>query len=206
MTYAELADVILKGLALVGTVVAFVAGLVQYSGAQRWKRSEWVAQEMRQFFGDEVVRRALLMIDWGERDITFPAETAEASPQRVRVTDAMVAGALKHHSDRPEGFKPHETAIRDTFDRFLDGLERFASFRAAKLVTADDIRPYLAYWIHHVRSAQGAADEAHRLVQLRSYIEQYGFRGVQRLFEDYMNDPLLSVPNTDWWRYRPKAG
>jgi hypothetical protein len=79
------------------------------------------------------------------------------------VTDAMVAGALKHHAERPEGFQPHETVIRDTFDRFLDGLERFASFRAAKLVTADDIRPYLAYWIHHVRSAQGVADDAHRL-------------------------------------------
>jgi hypothetical protein len=84
MTDAELANVIRKSVALLGTGVAFVAGLVEYAGAQRWKRSEWVAQEMRQFFGDEAVRRALLMIDWGEREITFSAETSEAGPQRIR--------------------------------------------------------------------------------------------------------------------------
>ena len=142
------------------------------------------------------------MIDWGQRDIVFPVNVAEGGTKRVRITDAMVAEALKHHSERADGFEPDETLIRDTFDRFLDGLERFASFRAAGLVTAEDIKPYLAYWIHHVRSAQGASDKAERLVQLRSYIEQYGFRGVQRLFEDYQDDPLLLTTQSDWWQYR----
>ena len=203
MTSAELAEVILTGVGLLGAGIAFVAGLLQYVRAQRWKRAEWVAQEMRQFYSYEAVGRALLMIDWGEREIAFPVEGTGEHVTSVRVTDAMVTGALKHHSERPEGFGPHETQIRDTFDRFLDGLERFASFRAAGLVTAEDLKPYLAYWIHHIRSARGAVDEAERLVQLRSYIEQYGFRGVQRLFEDYKGDPLLIATQANWWRYEP---
>jgi hypothetical protein len=203
MTDAEIADVVLKTVGLCGAAVAFFAGLAQYARAQRWKRSEWVAQEMRQFFSDPAVRRALLMIDWSGREISFPAEDGEGV-SRVRVSDTMVADALKHHSERPEGFQPDETLIRDTFDRFLDGLERFASFRAAGLVSTEDIKPYLAYWIHHIRSARGLAEDR-RLVQLRSYIEQYGFRGVQQLFEDYKTDPLLSGAQSEWWRYTPSS-
>lgn len=202
MTDAEVADAVLKALALLGAAIAFCAGLFQYVRAQRWKRAEWVAQEMRQFFSDEAVGRALLMIDWGARAIAFPADGAGGGSRVIRVTDEMVTKALKHHSERQGGFEPDEAQIRDTFDHFLDSLERFASFRAAGLVTSNDLKPYLAYWIHNIRSATGAPDGAGRLVQLRSYIQQYGFRGVQRLFEDYRDDPLLATPQPDWWKYR----
>jgi hypothetical protein len=43
-----------------------------------------------------------------------------------------------------------------------------------------------------------------RLVQLRSYIGQYGFRGVQRIFDDYRHDPLLPATKPDWWKYEPR--
>ena len=74
------------------------------------------------FFTDEHVRRALVMIDWG-LDILFPIENLESGKLLVHGTDAMVAQALKYHADRVAPFKPEEQLIRDTFDRFLDGLE-----------------------------------------------------------------------------------
>jgi hypothetical protein len=59
------ADDLLKAIALVGAAVAFVIGVLQYRIGQRWKRAEWVAQEMKGLFDDPLVKSALFMIDWG---------------------------------------------------------------------------------------------------------------------------------------------
>ena len=198
MTEAEWWDVALKSLAFAGTAVAFGVGIWQYARAQRWRRSEWVAQEFRSFAQDPMVQAALRMIDWGDRRVRLFPDNAGPEGELVRVTDDMVARSLQHHSQRPNGFSPHEAAIRDTFDRFLDGIERFEAFRQARLVTAADLKPHLAYWLHHIRFAKAGDPSVERLVQLRSYIESYGYTGVQTLFGCYRGERLLPPPLTDW--------
>ena len=197
---AAAADAAFKLLVVAGGIVAFIVGLWQYTRAQAWKRSEWVAQEMRQFFSDPDVRRALLMIDWGKRDITFMTNSVPSRPVTCEVSDAMIVKALQHHTARRERFGDEEQLIRDTFDHFLDGLERFASFRAAGLVSPNDLKPYLAYWFKNIRDAKDGTGQRQRLVQLRRYIESYGFRGVQKLFLDYRDDPLLPSMPSAWWQ------
>ena len=59
--------------AMSGGLIAFLAGLTQYRRAQRWKRAEFVAGEMKEFKADPWVRNALLLLDWNERAIDlFP--------------------------------------------------------------------------------------------------------------------------------------
>jgi hypothetical protein len=201
MTDAEWWDVVLKALALTGTALAFVVGIWQYAKAQRWRRSEWVAQEVRSFVKDPMVQGALRMIDWGDRSVRLFTDNSGPDGELVRVTDDMVAKALQHHSQRPDGFNLHEAAIRDAFDRFLDGIERFEAFRQARLVTAADLKPHVAYWLHHIRAAKAGDHSVDRLVQLRSYIGAYGFTGVQTLFGCYRDERLLPTPLSDWARH-----
>jgi hypothetical protein len=198
MTDAESWDVVLKSLALAGTAIAFGVGIWQYVKAQRWRRAEWVAQEIRSFGQDSMVQAALRMIDWGDRRVRLFTDNSGAEGELVRVTDDMVAAALQHHSERPNGFNLHEAAIRDAFDHFLDGLERFEAFRQARLISAEDLKPHVAYWLHHIRSARVGDQTVERLVQLRAYIEAYGYTGVQALFGCYRDQQLLPVPLSDW--------
>lgn len=193
-------DLLLKALALLGAATAFFVGLWQYVRAQRWRRAEWVAREVSAFIQDPAVRSALHMIDWGDRSVRlFTAESREDG-ELVRVTDDMVAKALQHHGQRPDGFSVHEAAIRDAFDRFLDGLERLEAFLQAGLISGSDVRPHVAYWIHHIRSAQSGDGTVERLVQLRAYIEAYGYVGVQSLFGRFKRQSLLPMPPSDWAR------
>jgi hypothetical protein len=198
MTNLEWYDTVLKVLALVGTAIAFLTGIWQYKKAQRWRRSEWVAQEVRSFCQDPIVQAALRMIDWGNRDVRLFTENSGTEGEIVHVTDDMVATSLQHHNNRPEGFSPYEIAIRDSFDRFLEGLERFESFRQANLITAADLKPHVAYWIYHIRAAKDDDRSVDRLVQLRSYIELYGYIGVQSLFYSYRDERLVSPPSKGW--------
>src|SRR5207253_10623044 len=97
-------DDFFKAVALVGAIVAFIVGLLQYRKAQQWKRAEWVAQEMKQLFNDSVVRSVLLMIDWGARRIALYPESKIESERYLCLTDGDISRALMSHEERPNGF------------------------------------------------------------------------------------------------------
>lgn len=170
----------LTAVALAGAFGAFVTGLLQYRKAQRWKRAEWVAQEMKQLFGDPVVQAVLLMIDWGKRQIPLYPHREDDSARSVLLGDDDIARALMLHDDRPEGFTDLEADIRGAFDRLLDGWERFQSYVEAGLVTDSDLTPYLRYWAEQIcREALPGSED--RLIQLRRYMDRYGFGGAHKL-------------------------
>jgi hypothetical protein len=173
---------ILSAIALIGGSVAFILGLLQYRKGQQWKRAEWVAQEMKLFFSDPMVQNSLQMIDWGKRRILLFPHREKFEERYVVVADENVRQALLPHNERPQ-FTVIEAAIRDSFDRFLDGLERFESYVATGLVHPADLQPYLSYWGYHIASAQSGDPKEERLVQLREYMGRYGYVGALRLIK-----------------------
>jgi hypothetical protein len=173
---------LIGGAALIGASIAFFFGLLQYRKSQHWKRAEWVAQEMQLFFGDPAVNSALRMIDWSARRIELFPDHHDKAQRLVVVRDDDLAEALAMHPDRPEGFSEIEAAIRDLFDHLLDRLERINSFVEARLVSVQDVRPYLDYWAKHVVCAVEGDPKVDRLVQLRRYIRYYDYSGVEKLF------------------------
>jgi hypothetical protein len=52
-------------------------GLYQYVKAQRWKRREFIAAQIKDFEADKKIQLAMTMLDWNERTLTFPTETGE---------------------------------------------------------------------------------------------------------------------------------
>ena len=166
---------VLTAFGLAGAAGAFLIGVSQYRKSQQWKRAEWVAQEMKDFLGDPLVQAALQMIDWGNRHVRLaPGSEPEA------VTNSSVKAALRDHRGG-QGFTETEANIRDCFDRFLDGLERFDSYVTTGLVYDDNLRPYLAYWLGHIHAAGADDPSVDRLAQLRSYMKTYGFTGADAL-------------------------
>ena len=174
-------DEILKAVALAGAVVAFVVGLLQYRRGQQWKRAEWVAQEMKQLFGDPVVQATLLMIDWGSRRVPLFPDRAKPEERIVFLTNHDVARALMPHEARQgdNGFSDIEVEIRAAFDRTLDGIERFHSYVATGLVETNDLQSYLRYWARMITgpSRPPDGDDEDRLERLRAYMQKYGFEG-----------------------------
>jgi hypothetical protein len=183
-----------KFLGLLGATFAFAIGLFQYRKAQRWKRSEWVAKEMKDFFGDPAVKTALQLLDWGSRKVQLFPDKVEPEQRFVRVSDEDLRKALMYHSDHGN-FSETEAALRDLFDHFLDRLERINSFVDAHLLSSDDVRPYLDYWADHVIAAGDGGTYVDRLVQLRRYIRSYRFTGVEALFRKLSKRPFPEPKN-----------
>lgn len=157
------------------TAIAFATGIYQYWKAQRWRRAEFVAEEIRSMKADPHVRAAMLMLDWDGREIDLHPEQSTHDKRWIVVTQDLLIGALRRH-DRDPPFTADEARIRDILDAFLDYFERFNQFAEAGLVPALAFEPYLRYWCALIADRRRSAVPA-----LSDYIDFYGYHGVQRL-------------------------
>jgi hypothetical protein len=82
-------------------------------------------------------------------------------------------------------FSDDEVAIRDDYDTLLDGLERFASYVDTGLISVEDLRPYLGYWIKDIASTQCGEVYMGWTFWLLLYIDYYDFAGVESLFQAF---------------------
>lgn len=188
------------------TVIVIVAGLGQYWQAQQWKRAEFVADEMKSFFAQTGVRKAMVMIDWGTRNINLFENDSTDPKTWPLVSRRLQSDALLPHPLRKErggavdavqaeavdsdlaGFSFEEVAIRDAFDAFLDGLERFASHVENGLLAPRDLRPYLGYWIDDIARPTNDAADGEWACSLLAYIAFYRYTGVRALFQAFGHD------------------
>jgi hypothetical protein len=154
----------------VGSFVAFCIVVSTYYRTERWKLAEFLANEMKEFFASAGVQKAMLLIDWGKRRIRLLENVPDDQAISV-VTRPMQVRGLRPHvlvtanesdsdtmvvkdgadSDR---FTQPEAAIRDCYDAFLDGLERFGSYTKTGLTDVASLRPYIGYWIDDLSNQQ----------------------------------------------------
>lgn len=166
-----------------GAASAFGIGIYQYLRAQKWKRREFLASQIKDFESDRKVQAALTMLDWSGRRIAFFPDTAIA-PVVITVNDQLLCSALVPHR-AVEGYRTHEAHIRDCFDRLFDGLVRFANFVEAGLISVNELRPYLRYWM---RSISGTNQDYHSsdvYTLLHHYIISYDFTEAKQLIESF---------------------
>jgi len=205
----------IKIIGLLGAAVAFTIALLQYRRADLWRRSEFVANEMKRFFENQQVRNALLMIDWGARRINIELTEKIKLEDCPRIDRALQISALMPHTVTLEWAVPQdsiqnlderlvktrlgsytlvETLIRDTYDALLDSFDRFEHFVEAGVVAAGELEPYLRYWIKDITRTDLRGLEAAWQLSLLTYIAFYEFSGVQELFQGFGHDIRPSGP------------
>lgn len=185
-------DVCVEGrewFATLATFLVILGGLYQYWSAQQWKRAEWVAGETQAFFSDPKVMNALYMLDWNARRLPLLLDAPESKQTYFEYGADLLDTALYSRSTIPldpqtkmeRSFTEEELAIRDSFDRMLSRLERFEIFVRQGLVSFADLRPYIEYWIELIGDADFGRKPKATIKRLWSYINDYGFDGVQSL-------------------------
>jgi hypothetical protein len=200
MTQIELeyAKLLVQAIGLLGTLVVAGIAMRTFRRTEKWKRAEFLASKMKEFFDDRRVQQAMTLVDWGSRRVQLLDGTAPNGGV-VRATRALQARALLPHTmvdegtgsdvegDREEGvpmrrYTSEEAAVRDRYDSFLDGLERFAGYVESGLVDAAALRPYLGYWVDDIHAPTKDVDDAEWCAALLTYIHFYQYSGVQKLF------------------------
>ncbi len=191
--------------AILLSALALTYGVYQYARQHRWQRLAFLRQVVQEFEQNPDIRNALKILDFEEyRD--YQIQTGEV-PITFQVTNELLIQALASHSDRVRKKKALdvnltgqkeapdttalqnyqiETALRDWFNKLLNGLEHFGYLLDSNVVTKQELAPWLIYWIRLISDPlyrRGSASKFYD--QLYNYIHNYGFMGVQRLFERY---------------------
>lgn len=195
--------------------LSLLAAAAQYKSKNRWHRIDFLRQAVRQFEQDPDIWKALKILDFEEyRDYEI---TYRDRPISFRVNNDLLCAALATHEERikrkqkldellkQEGqlderyFEQYqiETAIRDWFNKMLNGLEHFGYFIESGLFTANEIRPWMIYWIRLIADRAYKRPGASKFYdQLYTYIHEYGFAGVINLFEQF-GYRILPTPYKD---------
>lgn len=200
----DAASVLLDATGLVGASVAFCIGLVQYRRAQQWKRAEFLAKEMKELASDLRATIALTMVDWPERLIRLYALGDAKDETLTLVTYAMQSRALRPHVinggadgervQAPQGvdglgsYSREETLIRDCYDALLDRMDRLGAYLNRRLVAAEDIAPYIGYYVDDIAEMTTDPTEALWTISLLTYIHFYHFTNVPALFRALHHD------------------
>lgn len=176
--------------ALIGVPLALVTlglGLRQRKEEQRWKRVEFVAAKIKEFFDQRPVQTAMWLLDysrlWLMPDGTRPSAGIKAGEGLLIADPVMISSLCDHRTfaDDTESFGPDEMVCREAFDAWLTGLETIEQHVQTGLIAVDDLRPYLEYWIDKMASPDSEWKDPEFYVALAKFIEAYGYSGVQRL-------------------------
>ena len=204
------AQVVVSTLGFIGAISAFTFAIIQYRKAEKWKRMQFVADEVRELETDRKIENALLMADWGVRKLNLTLVPDPKPEEYVLITREMQWRALLPHpvkkenkdywattttyldgtsgESRPEydsNFSATEVLIRDSYDALLTRLDRLETFIDAGLISEDDLKPFIYYWVKTMTKVNGAGHNATWRLTLLTYIDYYEFTGVQSLFDRY---------------------
>ncbi|MDA0867045.1 MAG: hypothetical protein O2890_11635, partial [Cyanobacteria bacterium] len=206
----------LIGLALLVVARAATLGMFQYGRHCRWRQLNELQSLVEDFRNQPEVQKVLNILDYEEYrlfDLTLPNGKVvrfEASDERMkralRSHGQMVKtrlGLNQIHQIRSQAGKmddptgqvferyaseefPIELALRDWFDCFLMGLEKFETSIQAGLIGPQDLKPFVIYWIQLISDRKFRREGGSGFYdQLFHYIYWAGYDGVQRLFERY---------------------
>jgi hypothetical protein len=136
---------------------------------QKWKRAEFVAAEIKLFYDNEIVSKTLQMLDYEARYYDIGIVDKAGKTRRTMVVQlksewpktkddisyVAIEDALRIYNVKRD-FTDEEVIIRDWFDVLLANIERFEQFLKAKLVSEEEIVPYLRYYLLILRGGLGS--------------------------------------------------
>jgi hypothetical protein len=109
----------------------------------------------------------------------------ENTEYRATIQNKFETDMVEEGPSRDRGFSVTEARIRDTYDAFLTRFDRLETFIDADLIRADELRPFIAYWIDAMTVVDDGPKDITWRCALLTYIEFYKYTGVQHLFARY---------------------
>ncbi len=158
-------------------ILTFAKAIIEYVKVLKWKKSELLSKEIKEFYSDSDINMVCKLLDWNVRKVELNGEI-------VRVDDNLLESALLTHRKKAK-FSEHEAIIRDKFDYFFDRLSYFNIYIENNLVSEKETLRYLSYYLD-ILVTPGRKDK--ELVdKFNEYIDYYEFNNVKSLLFRYTN-------------------
>ena len=122
-------------------IAVFAFGIWQYRSSENWKRSEFVAAQIKEFNTDKINHAMLLMMDYDPARVELFPDKAKADDRYVDVKFSMLVKAVGQEKE----FSDAEFQIRIYFEQFLTSLSRFNYFLNSGAIEPQELCADFAY-------------------------------------------------------------
>ncbi|PIT04187.1 hypothetical protein TSA1_28065 [Bradyrhizobium nitroreducens] len=149
---------------------------------QVWKKAEFLANQVKDFFGDETVKKVTYMLDWHVRSIQLEPGKEKILSCHDGEFDAtrkhelvILTSALRQNDSTP--FTKLEMLVRDDFDWFFFRLGQFQHMIQAGLFSYAEVEVHLSYVLDLISG--GIDHVSPKLVEaIDRYVQLYDFPAV----------------------------
>ena len=163
--------------ALAVSASTIMIGIYQYIKAQKWKKAEFVSKEIKEFYNDFDIKRAFVLLDWNANELVLKENEIDEK-HKIHFTDDLIFSSLSASEEKGydlAGFCKEEVVIRSIFDSLFGWLIMFNSYIETKLVSAEDLKPYLIYWIQILADTNSNKKPEKVRAQIWKYIDTNGY-------------------------------
>jgi hypothetical protein len=165
--------------AFIISLLILIKGIYEYTIAQKWKKAEFLSKEIKEFFNDFEIKRALILLDWNENEIPLKPNEMEGKTI-LKIDDNLIISSLFTHKQREKSEKEN-ILLKGIFDVFFDRLNMFENYIEAGLIKTKDLKPYLIYWINILADPMNERKKKEVRAQIWKYIDEYGYHELRKL-------------------------
>ncbi|WP_199119540.1 hypothetical protein [Pedobacter sp. ASV28] len=178
-------DLSIKLLTLIIASILAIKAIIEYRKTQKWKKNEFLAKEIKDFFADRDVKKALLILDWHTIDLPlYENEILENKNRTIFFREEIHLVNSLSVSPKSE-FTDEEAGVRKSIDEFLVKLSMFQNYIDNKLITINDLRPYLVYWMKIIGDKDNLIKESKYRQKLWDFIIHFEYYQVVKLLKNF---------------------
>jgi hypothetical protein len=196
-------DIYWKLITATAGLFVFFRGIFLFRNAQRWKKSEFLANEMKAFFDHPDIKIILQILDYAVTTIPLPAKIKSTNTEYT-VSHADLQWILIPHTSQDPNikseivaymgnhypqdalntvrFSPEQQYVRDLFDYFFMRFTLLKIHEKNKLFSYKELAPYLEYYINILYSKENPNPLQKRILD---YLTEYKSTYVLQLFADF---------------------
>ena len=170
----EIINFLLKIIPILG-IIPFLKAIWEYIRDIKWKKSEFLSKEIKEFQIDENVRIVFQLLDWNTRKIKLKST-------EYNISDYDLISALQTHNKKSK-FSIKESELRDIFDEFFDKLSTFNIYINNGLISEEELYEYIGYYVNILTSKN---KKPQLLIDtFDEYIRFYEFKNVSELIKKF---------------------
>ncbi len=132
---------IIAAISVLFTILVFGAGLWQYHSSETWKRSEFVANQIKEFNSDKINAAVLMMMDYDPAHVELFPEKPTETERYSDVNLSTLTEAVRKDRD----FTSQEFQARIYFEHLLTSLSRFNYFIDRRVIEPRELCADVSY-------------------------------------------------------------
>jgi hypothetical protein len=172
-------------------ILVLLFGVLQYRSSEKWKRSDFVATQIKEFNSDRINSSFLRMLDYNPARVELFPNKSDFEERYVEVYFDTLTSAINQSIKKDQDFDEVDFEVLQYFEHFMKSLSRFDYFLRSGAIEAHELCADLGYVAglmngdaREMKFENTGLDIAPFAIAVRNYIKNWENNDVAHLIQE----------------------